>query len=138
MKISLYVLTSVAIMCAIPPFGYYLSVLAEINNCSSATYDTSKIAAILAMATILLAILLVFFVLLFCAFCGSSQEKYREVSNRHTEPNEEVKKAQEVQYLNKQRIEKEEPYRKEAEVYEKRTPQEMEKVSPPKRVPNRG
>jgi hypothetical protein len=48
-----------------------------------------------------------------------------------------VKKAQEVQYLNKKRIEKEEPYRKEPEVYEKRTPQEMEKISPPKRVPNR-
>ena len=113
MKISLYVLTSVAIMCAIPPFGYYVSFLAEINNCTSVTYDNSKISAIIAMATILLAVLLAFFVLLFCALYGSSEEKYREVSGRHTEPNEEVKKAQEVHYLNKKRIEKEEPYRKE-------------------------
>lgn len=77
MKISLYVLTSVAIMCAIPPFGYYLSVLAEIKNCPSATYDNSKLAAILAMATILLACLLAFYILLFCVLYGKSEEKYR-------------------------------------------------------------
>jgi cytochrome bd-type quinol oxidase subunit 2 len=104
-KISLYVLTSVAIMCAIPPFGYYLSIVAEINGCSSASYDTSKVPAILAMAALLLLLLLAFFLFLFFVFCcGSSEEKYQEVSRRHTERNEDVKKAEEVQYLNKKRI----------------------------------
>jgi NADH:ubiquinone oxidoreductase subunit 5 (subunit L)/multisubunit Na+/H+ antiporter MnhA subunit len=87
MKISLYVLASVAILCAIPPFGYYVSFLAEINSCTSVSYDNSKISAILAMATILLAVLLAFYVLLFIALYGNSDEKYREVSSRHTEPN---------------------------------------------------
>jgi hypothetical protein len=42
-----------------------------------------------------------------------------------------------VQYFNKKRPEKEEPYKKQPDVYEKRTPQEMERISPPKRVANR-
>lgn len=86
-------LASVAIMCAIPPVGYYISIVAEINNCSPASYDNSKISAVLAMAVILLAVLLVLFVLLCISFYSSSEEKYREVSRQHTEPNEQVRKT---------------------------------------------
>ena len=73
----MYVLASVAIMCAIPPLGYYLSILVEINNCSSATYDSSKMSAVFALAIVLLAVLLLLFVLLFASVCSSSEEKYR-------------------------------------------------------------
>lgn len=86
-------LASVAIMCAIPPVGYYISIVAEINNCSPASYDSSKISAVLAMAVILLAVLLALFVVLCISFCSPSEEKYREVSRQHTEPNEQVRKT---------------------------------------------
>jgi NADH:ubiquinone oxidoreductase subunit 5 (subunit L)/multisubunit Na+/H+ antiporter MnhA subunit len=84
MKVLLYVLTSVAILCAIPPFGYYFSIIVDINQCSPATYDSSKLSSVFAIATVLFVLLLVFFVLLFLAFCTASEEKYREVSRHHT------------------------------------------------------
>lgn len=110
-KISLYVLASLAIMTALPPFGYYVSTMAEINGCT-AVYDSSRLAAVIAIATVLMAFLLVFFVLLFVFFGAANDEKYREVYSHPTEPNEKVQRAEEVKYFNKKPMEKEEPYKK--------------------------
>jgi hypothetical protein len=114
-KVSLYVLASVAVMTAVPPF-YYVSLLAEVGACTAA-YDSSRLKAVVTFAVILLAVLLVLFVLLFVSFCATSEEKYREVKSNPTEPNDKVERAQEVKYFNRKPMEKEEPYKRQPEVY---------------------
>lgn len=79
-KVTLYVLTSLAVMAAVPCFGYYLSVVSEINNCT-ATYDNTRLPVLVAFAAALLAALLLIFILLFVFLYKGSEEKYREVQS---------------------------------------------------------
>lgn len=93
----MYVLTAVALLASIPTFGYYMSFLVQLGNCTY-TYSSDYLNAIFAFATISFALLLAVFILLFIFFTANSEGKYREVENNTTEPVERVEKIENVQY----------------------------------------
>jgi hypothetical protein len=61
----LFFLVALALIGAIPPTGYYLSFLVEINRCSNSTMDLTQtvVTLLLAAGTAVLAILLMIAVL---------------------------------------------------------------------------
>lgn len=84
-KIVLYFLSNISILAEIPPCGYYLTHLVELNNCTS-TYNSTQITVILAAAAFLVFVTFIFWcVALRIIFLSvSSGEKYRDVSSQPT------------------------------------------------------
>lgn len=88
-KVVLYFLSNISILAEIPPCGYYLTHLVELNKCTS-TYNSTQITVIFAVAAFLLFVSLIFWCVAFriIFLSVSSGDKYRDVSSQPTEPAE--------------------------------------------------
>lgn len=85
-KILLYVTGNIIVLTAIPPCGYYLTQLVELNNCT-ATYSFTQLMVIFLISALLLLSALVYLIFILLSIIRTpSDAVYRDVSSHPTEP----------------------------------------------------
>lgn len=85
-KIFLYLAGNIVVLSAIPPCGYYLTQLVELNNCT-ATFNFAQLVVIFLIAALLLLSAVVYLIFILLSIIRTpSDAVYRDVSSHPTEP----------------------------------------------------
>ena len=89
-KFFLYISASITVYGAIIPGGYYLTIYREVGNCTNPVYDSTRLLVLAICCMVLVSLSFLVWILMLPIYHKSSDpsEKYREVTNSQTEPNE--------------------------------------------------
>jgi hypothetical protein len=87
-KGGLFFLLSLTMLAAVAPVGYYLSFLLELSHCTTTTINIGNAVITLILAAIVLLTAFIVLIIVLCQNYTLEEDKYKQVSSSHTEPNE--------------------------------------------------
>ena len=84
-KVVLYFMVTLA-MCAMVPFGYYLTLRVEEGNCTFGAKNDTELGVITGLSGVAVVCALMFWIMLICESCGNNREEDYRDEEKRTEP----------------------------------------------------